>query len=73
MLLDRNMDLTTMLNHTWTYSTLVHDLLNMKLNRVVIFVSVFIASPSLNVFWMLMISTISVLGRGRGAEEAESV
>ncbi|KAJ3035694.1 Vesicle trafficking between the ER and Golgi, partial [Rhizophlyctis rosea] len=37
VLLDRNMDLTTMLNHTWTYSTLVHDLLDMKLNRVVIF------------------------------------
>ncbi|KAJ3043818.1 Vesicle trafficking between the ER and Golgi [Rhizophlyctis rosea] len=37
VLLDRNMDLTTMLNHTWTYSTLVHDLLDMNLNRVVIF------------------------------------
>ncbi|RKO93438.1 Sec1-like protein, partial [Blyttiomyces helicus] len=36
VLLDRSMDLATMLNHTWTYSTLVHDLLDMKLNRVVI-------------------------------------
>ncbi|TPX32642.1 hypothetical protein SmJEL517_g04337 [Synchytrium microbalum] len=35
ILLDRNMDLTTMLQHTWTYSTLVHDILEMKLNRVV--------------------------------------
>ncbi|KAJ3214255.1 Vesicle trafficking between the ER and Golgi [Dinochytrium kinnereticum] len=31
---DRNADLATMLNHTWTYSTLVHDVLGMKLNRV---------------------------------------
>ncbi|TPX37854.1 hypothetical protein SeMB42_g06838 [Synchytrium endobioticum] len=35
ILLDRNMDLTSMLQHTWTYSTLVHDVLEMKLNRVV--------------------------------------
>ncbi|ORY39959.1 golgi transport protein Sly1 [Rhizoclosmatium globosum] len=36
ILLDRNLDLASMLNHTWTYSTLVHDLLDLKLNRVVI-------------------------------------
>ncbi|KAI9330430.1 Sec1-like protein [Obelidium mucronatum] len=36
ILLDRNLDLGSMLNHTWTYSTLVHDLLDLKLNRVVI-------------------------------------
>ncbi|KAJ3120266.1 Vesicle trafficking between the ER and Golgi [Physocladia obscura] len=36
IILDRNLDLGTMLSHTWSYSTLVHDLLDMKLNRVVI-------------------------------------
>ncbi|KAI8799877.1 Sec1-like protein [Cladochytrium replicatum] len=36
ILLDRNMDLASMLAHTWTYSTLVHDILDMKLNRIVL-------------------------------------
>ncbi|KAI8816681.1 Sec1-like protein [Fimicolochytrium jonesii] len=36
IILDRNLDLTTMLNHTWTYQTLVHDIFDMKLNRVAI-------------------------------------
>lgn len=30
------MDLGTLLSHTWTYSTLVHDVLDMKLNRVTV-------------------------------------
>ena len=30
------LDLTTLLSHTWTYSTLVHDVLEMNLNRVTI-------------------------------------
>ncbi|KAJ3258072.1 Vesicle trafficking between the ER and Golgi [Boothiomyces macroporosus] len=34
VLLDRDLDLTSLLTHTWTYSTLFHDLLDMKLNRV---------------------------------------
>jgi hypothetical protein len=34
ILLDRNIDLTSLLNHTWTYSTLVHDILGMSMNRV---------------------------------------
>ncbi len=34
ILLDRNMDLVSMLNHTWTYATLIYDVLGMKLNRV---------------------------------------
>ncbi|KAJ3242577.1 Vesicle trafficking between the ER and Golgi [Chytriomyces hyalinus] len=34
ILLDRNVDLASMLAHTWTYSTLVHDLLDLHLNRV---------------------------------------
>lgn len=36
VILDRNIDLTVMLNHSWTYQALVHDLLNMQLNRVTI-------------------------------------
>jgi hypothetical protein len=34
IILDRNIDLASMLNHGWTYSTMVHDLLDMKFNRV---------------------------------------
>ena len=33
-ILDRNIDLATMLHHTWTYQALVQDLLSLKLNRV---------------------------------------
>ncbi|KAJ3158259.1 Vesicle trafficking between the ER and Golgi [Geranomyces michiganensis] len=36
IILDRNLDLNTMLAHTWTYATLVHDIFDMKLNRVTI-------------------------------------
>ncbi|KAF3760787.1 putative sec1/sly1 [Cryphonectria parasitica EP155] len=36
VLLDRNVDLTPMLSHGWTYQHLVHDVLNMKLNRITI-------------------------------------
>ena len=34
IILDRDLDLVSMLTHSWTYSTLFHDLLEMKLNRV---------------------------------------
>ncbi|KAI8900670.1 Sec1-like protein [Globomyces pollinis-pini] len=34
ILLDRSLDLASMLTHSWTYSTLFHDILEMKLNRV---------------------------------------
>ncbi|XP_046367606.1 sec1 family domain-containing protein 1-like [Haliotis cracherodii] len=34
VLLDRNLDLATMLHHTWTYQALCHDVLDFKLNRV---------------------------------------
>jgi hypothetical protein len=34
VILDRNVDLATPLHHTWTYQALVHDLLNLDLNRV---------------------------------------
>ncbi|KAI7870162.1 Sec1-like protein [Spinellus fusiger] len=36
ILLDRSMDLTPMLSHSWTYQALIHDVLSMKLNRVTI-------------------------------------
>lgn len=34
VILDRNIDLIPMLSHSWTYQALVHDVLEMKLNRV---------------------------------------
>jgi hypothetical protein len=34
VILDRNVDLATPLHHTWTYQALVHDMLNLDLNRV---------------------------------------
>ena len=36
MILDRNVDLIPMLAHSWTYQALVHDVLDMKLNRVTV-------------------------------------
>ncbi|KAK7473630.1 hypothetical protein BaRGS_00035108 [Batillaria attramentaria] len=34
VVLDRNLDLATMLHHTWTYQALTHDVLDLRLNRV---------------------------------------
>ncbi|XP_071971508.1 sec1 family domain-containing protein 1 [Engystomops pustulosus] len=34
VLVDRNIDLSTPLHHTWTYQALVHDVLDFHLNRV---------------------------------------
>jgi hypothetical protein len=34
ILLDRNFDLATPLHHTWTYQALLHDVFDLKLNRV---------------------------------------
>jgi len=36
VILDRNIDMTSLVSHTWTYVPLIHDVLNMKLNRVVV-------------------------------------
>jgi hypothetical protein len=33
-LVDRNFDLATPLHHTWTYQALLHDVFDLKLNRV---------------------------------------
>jgi sec1 family domain-containing protein 1 len=34
VILDRNVDLVPMLSHSWTYQSLVHDVLKMHLNRI---------------------------------------
>lgn len=34
IILDRNVDLVPMLSHSWTYQSLVHDVLHMKLNHI---------------------------------------
>lgn len=44
VILDRNVDLIPMLSHSWTYQALVHDVLEMKLNRVTVEVSCWIHS-----------------------------
>ena len=36
IILDRNVDLIPMLSHSWTYQSLVSDVLDMKLNRITI-------------------------------------
>lgn len=36
LILDRNVDLVSMVSHGWTYQALVSDCLEMKLNRVTI-------------------------------------
>jgi sec1 family domain-containing protein 1 len=36
ILLDRSVDITSLLGHSWTYQSLVHDVLSMKLNRITI-------------------------------------
>ncbi len=36
IILDRNVDIIPMLSHSWTYQSLVHDVLNMKLNRITV-------------------------------------
>ena len=34
VIVDRNVDLMPMLSHSWTYQSLVHDVLEMRLNRI---------------------------------------
>ncbi|CAG8479244.1 9276_t:CDS:2 [Dentiscutata heterogama] len=36
LILDRNIDLVPMLSHSWTYQALIHDVLDMHLNRIVV-------------------------------------
>merc|ERR1740123_1292456 len=35
-IVDRDVDLVTMLNHTWTYQAMAHDILGMRLNRLTV-------------------------------------
>lgn len=35
-ILDRNTDLVTMINHTWTYQAMAHDILGLRLNRLTV-------------------------------------
>jgi hypothetical protein len=35
-ILDREVDMVTMLNHSWTYQAMVHDVLGMRLNKVMV-------------------------------------
>lgn len=37
ILLDRNIDMATPLHHTWTYQALAHDVLDLSLNRYVLY------------------------------------
>jgi len=36
IVVDRNVDLIPMLSHSWTYQSLVHDVLRMRLNRITV-------------------------------------
>ena len=36
VIIDRNVDLIPMLSHSWTYQSLVHDVLKMRLNRITV-------------------------------------
>ena len=36
VVVDRNVDLIPMLSHSWTYQSLVHDVLRMRLNRITV-------------------------------------
>lgn len=36
LILDRSMDLTPMLSHSWTYQALIHDVLELRLNRITV-------------------------------------
>ncbi|KAF4555852.1 Sec1-like protein 2 [Elsinoe fawcettii] len=36
IIIDRNVDLVPMLSHSWTYQSLVHDVLKMRLNRITV-------------------------------------
>ncbi|KAI9823134.1 MAG: Vesicle trafficking between the ER and Golgi [Thelocarpon impressellum] len=46
IVLDRNVDLIPMLSHSWTYQSLVHDVLKMKLNRITVETPVDEGDPS---------------------------
>ncbi|PGH00350.1 hypothetical protein GX51_05848 [Blastomyces parvus] len=46
IIVDRNVDLVPMLSHSWTYQSLVHDVLKMHLNRITVEVPVDDSNPA---------------------------
>lgn len=46
IIVDRSIDLVPMLSHSWTYQSLVHDVLKMKLNRITIETPIDEANPA---------------------------
>lgn len=46
VIVDRNVDLVPMLSHSWTYQSLVHDVLKMHLNRITVETPVDESNPS---------------------------
>lgn len=46
VIVDRNVDLIPMLSHSWTYQSLVHDVLDMHLNRITVETLVDAENPS---------------------------
>ena len=46
IIVDRNVDLIPMLSHSWTYQSLVHDVLKMRLNRITVELPSDEANPS---------------------------
>ena len=45
IIVDRNVDLVPMLSHSWTYQSLVHDVLKMRLNRITVELPADAAAP----------------------------
>ncbi len=46
IVVDRNVDLIPMLSHSWTYQSLIHDVLKMRLNRITVEMPVDEGNPS---------------------------
>ncbi|KAF2861271.1 Sec1-like protein [Piedraia hortae CBS 480.64] len=46
IIVDRNVDLVPMLSHSWTYQSLIHDVLDMRLNRITVETPVDEENPS---------------------------
>ena len=46
IILDRSIDLIPMLSHSWTYQSLVHDVLKMRLNRITVETPIDDANPA---------------------------
>ena len=46
IVVDRNVDLIPMLSHSWTYQSLIHDVLKLKLNRITVEMPVDESNPA---------------------------